>query len=264
MVLRSQSEADTSHQEGSPRFSAQIDVGDRAPRPSQKAPLDDGVTDAIPDRAIVLIEGRQLIRDSIWCCLENGLAQRIHAVPSVAEFAARGAQCESAIVILSTVGNGNDAIAAEQLALLTEVSSGLSIIVVGDHDDAGHVLHLLNLGAKGYIPTNLPLAVAVQAIKLVAAGGCFVPSSSLLSRVTEDAPLARSAQTSHNNVFTRRQAAVIEALRKGKANKIIAYELNMCESTVKVHVRNIMKKLNAKNRTEVAYRAHELLTANAS
>jgi DNA-binding NarL/FixJ family response regulator len=42
-------------------------------------------------------------------------------------------------------------------------------------------------------------------------------------------------------------------LRKGTPNKIIAYELNMCESTVKVHVRNIMKKLKAKNRTEVAY-----------
>ena len=60
-------------------------------------------------------------------------------------------------------------------------------------------------------------------------------------------------------MFTRRQVAVIDALRKGKANKIIAYELNMCESTVKVHVRNIMKKLNAKNRTEVAYLASELM-----
>jgi DNA-binding NarL/FixJ family response regulator len=45
----------------------------------------------------------------------------------------------------------------------------------------------------------------------------------------------------------------VEALRRGKANKIIAYELNMRESTVKVHVRNIMKKLKAKNRTEVAF-----------
>nr|WP_246482341.1 LuxR C-terminal-related transcriptional regulator [Methylopila capsulata] len=53
--------------------------------------------------------------------------------------------------------------------------------------------------------------------------------------------------------FTARQAAVVDALRQGKANKIIAYELNMRESTVKVHVRNIMRKLKAKNRTEVAF-----------
>ena len=51
---------------------------------------------------------------------------------------------------------------------------------------------------------------------------------------------------------------MIDALRRGKANKIIAYELNMCESTVKVHIRNIMKKLKAKNRTEVAYLANKL------
>ena len=46
---------------------------------------------------------------------------------------------------------------------------------------------------------------------------------------------------------------MVEAIRQRKPNKIIAYELNMCESTVKVHVRAIMKKLKARNRTEVAY-----------
>jgi hypothetical protein len=37
----------------------------------------------------------------------------------------------------------------------------------------------------------------------------------------------------------------------GKSNKLIAYELSMCESTVKVHIRQIMKKLNVSNRTQV-------------
>ena len=45
--------------------------------------------------------------------------------------------------------------------------------------------------------------------------------------------------------------------RQGKQTKIIAYELGMCESTVKVHIRQIMKKLNARNRTQVV-----LLTNN--
>ena len=53
--------------------------------------------------------------------------------------------------------------------------------------------------------------------------------------------------------LTGRQLQVVEAIRQGKPNKVIAYELNMCESTVKVHVRAIMKKLKARNRTEVAY-----------
>ena len=47
------------------------------------------------------------------------------------------------------------------------------------------------------------------------------------------------------------------------ANKLIAYELNMCESTVKVHVRNIMKKLQATNRTQVAYLTRGLFESAA-
>ena len=53
--------------------------------------------------------------------------------------------------------------------------------------------------------------------------------------------------------FTQRQAEILDCLRRGMANKLIAYELDMCESTVKVHIRHIMKKLNATNRTQVAY-----------
>jgi DNA-binding NarL/FixJ family response regulator len=51
--------------------------------------------------------------------------------------------------------------------------------------------------------------------------------------------------------FSPRQSQVLEGLRQGKQNKIIAYELGMCESTVKVHLRHIMRKLNARNRTQV-------------
>ena len=63
---------------------------------------------------------------------------------------------------------------------------------------------------------------------------------------------------------TGRQAAVLKALCRGKANKIIAFELNLCESTVKVHIRSIMKKLQARNRTEVALKLHNLVQSRIS
>jgi len=47
----------------------------------------------------------------------------------------------------------------------------------------------------------------------------------------------------------------VRAIQQGKSNKVIAYELNMCLSTVKVHVRNVMRKMGAKNRTDVAMKA---------
>lgn len=64
---------------------------------------------------------------------------------------------------------------------------------------------------------------------------------------------------------TTRELEVIASLAKGKSNKMIGRELNMREGTVKVHIRSLLKKLNATNRTQLAlraYRAHE--TAQAS
>jgi DNA-binding NarL/FixJ family response regulator len=94
-------------------------------------------------------------------------------------------------------------------------------------------------------------------VRLVRAGGVFVPASSLVAaRRTTDA--GNGAARSTGGIFTARQAAVVDALRRGKANKVIAYELKMRESTVKVHVRNIMKRLKAQNRTQVAYLVGQL------
>jgi DNA-binding NarL/FixJ family response regulator len=91
----------------------------------------------------------------------------------------------------------------------------------------------------------------MEAIDIVARGGVFLPSSCLSSQgwmVPEPCMVSPSGVT-----FTGREYAVLGSLRQGKSNKCIAYDLKMSESTVKVHVRNIMKKLRARNRTEVAF-----------
>jgi DNA-binding NarL/FixJ family response regulator len=63
---------------------------------------------------------------------------------------------------------------------------------------------------------------------------------------------------------TARELEVLASLAKGKSNKMIGRELNMREGTVKVHVRSLLKKLNATNRTQLALRAHRALdTAQA-
>ena len=63
--------------------------------------------------------------------------------------------------------------------------------------------------------------------------------------------------------FSPRQIQVLERLQQGKQNKIIAYELGMCESTVKVHIRHIMRKLNARNRTQVVLLTNKMHCGSA-
>ncbi|MBS7546271.1 response regulator transcription factor [Ancylobacter oerskovii] len=134
----------------------------------------------------------------------------------------------------------------------------ISFAVLCDDETAKSVVDVMQTGAKGYLPTNLSLRLMIQILHLLMAGGTYIPSSSFLdgspnSFEGSDHPIElRDAFGSH------KQMMVARALRSGAPNKIIAYQLNMCESTVKVHVRNIMKKFNAKNRTEVALLAAKM------
>jgi DNA-binding NarL/FixJ family response regulator len=153
--------------------------------------------------------------------------------------------------------------AVERLGALSERSGGWPSVILSDDEDPDLIVEMLSKNVRCYVPTSLPINVAVQAMELARAGGVFVPASSFLThRPAESAP-APASQWVHG-LFTARQAAVVEALRRGKANKIIAHELKMRESTVKVHVRNIMKKLHATNRTQVAYLANRILNGEES
>jgi DNA-binding NarL/FixJ family response regulator len=124
------------------------------------------------------------------------------------------------------------------------------IAVLSDHEDPDNIRDAFELGVRGYIPTSLASVVAVGAVHLVCLGGMFAPTAPLLIQ-----PERRDGSDGESLIegFTRRQAQILDCLRRGTANKLIAYELNMRESTVKVHVRNIMKKLNATNRTQIVY-----------
>jgi DNA-binding NarL/FixJ family response regulator len=112
---------------------------------------------------------------------------------------------------------------------------------------------VIHSGAKGYIPVTMGFEIAIEVMRFVLAGGTYVPPDHLLAsdRVGLQAPTTLSRP----NLLTSRELAVVRAIQEGKSNKIIAHELNMCLSTVKVHVRNVMKKMNAKNRTDVAMKA---------
>jgi DNA-binding NarL/FixJ family response regulator len=164
--------------------------------------------------------------------------------------------------VLCTGSRGRDADINRDIALLSQATNPLPTILMSDVEDADHIVDALERGARGYIPTSVSLDVAIEAMRLVRAGGVFVPASSLIASRRSAAEGAVAARQTRHAMFTARQSAVVEALRRGKANKIIAYELNMRESTVKVHVRNIMKKLRAKNRTEVAFMASGFLNGD--
>jgi DNA-binding NarL/FixJ family response regulator len=211
---------------------------------------------------VVLIDKRALVRECLAHAIRLATGQDVVSFPSVESWLKVEDNDPVSFVLICTGSSPRDVQRGQEaLTLLSQSSRGIPGIVLSDsEDDPDRIAKALEQGARGYIPTSVALDAAIGAMRLVQAGGVFVPASSLMNarRSTDGSPQNQIGDVK----LTPRQRAVVEALRKGKANKIIAYELSMCESTVKVHVRNIMRKFNATNRTEVAFKASEMLDSD--
>lgn len=236
------------------RPSAQHRVNIKIPtRPNEvtrvngKAKIDDPL--ATPKRpGLVVIHPRAFFRDCFVRCLE--ISYKSHDIMAFANiYTWRASPWESAVnpSIVVYFVDGNDASSVTDLQFLEATAIDTPVVIVSDIDDVNYVVRALKGGARGYIPTSLSFNVAVEAVRLVEAGGTFVPVSSLAMDGSK-----RETTEKTGDLLTERQMMVVEALCQGMANKQIAYELGMSEHTVKVHLRHIMRKLRARNRTEVA------------
>lgn len=242
--------------------SRRSDVSEQVDFPARqdKRELHQGLTKSeVGLGSIIIIEKRALIRDCLRRCFEAASEQNVIAVRSVEECLQISTTAVTSLVIFSVASHLKNPETLRDIGRLVRDENARPLIVLSDGDDLEQIVSVLDSGARGYIPTDLAFEVAVEAVRLVCAGGVFIPASSLVGARQPAGEAPRPTLRGANGIFTARQAAVVDAVRRGKANKVIAFELKMRESTVKVHVRNIMKKLNAKNRTEVAFMANELL-----
>jgi DNA-binding NarL/FixJ family response regulator len=151
------------------------------------------------------------------------------------------------------------------------------VIVLSGYEDPAVMRSALERGVLGFIPKAYSPEVMLSAVRLVLAGGVYVPPM-MLSAVPPGvvaglpaagavgAPLgsaAGSAQTLEHlrNVLTERQVEVLQLLSQGKPNKLIGRALGISEGTVKIHLAAIFRALNVRNRTEAVVAAQSLTEA---
>lgn len=210
------------------------------------------------DVTVAIMDSRTLVREALiaaFAMVEGGVAGVEFADLDEWQIAGSGMDI-SAILLGIGDRRADDPALIEDLQTLARDHPGLPVIVMGEQQEPGHVLKILSLGARGYVPANVSLEVAISALHLAIAGGVFVPADVLMEAAQLDRDEPGAAKLPFD--LTDRQAAVAEGVAQGKPNKIIAYELNLAESTVKVHIRVIMKKMQARNRTEVAFKLHSI------
>ncbi|HJS88103.1 MAG TPA: response regulator transcription factor [Acetobacteraceae bacterium] len=145
-------------------------------------------------------------------------------------------------------------------ALREQCGANSALAVISDLPTFELALAAVRLGLRGYLPTSLSAQMAVAAVELILTGGIFIPAASTLrtdARGPQKLDLRRGVE-----IITTRENDVLAGLKEGQPNKIIAHGLQISEHTVKVHIRNIMKKLGVTNRTQLAIVARRMTAAS--
>lgn len=128
---------------------------------------------------------------------------------------------------------------------------GTPVVLMSGNASSTDVHSAIELGVKGFVPKTLSGKSLINALRLVAAGETYVPAEFLSNR-------GGASSTAVGPSLTVRELQVLSELRSGNSNKEISRTLDIAETTVKLHLRSLSEKLNARNRTDIVIRAIDL------
>lgn len=137
------------------------------------------------------------------------------------------------------------------ISRVRELYPDLPIVLLSGAISQSDIDEAYELGIRGFVPKTLAGKALVNALRLVVAGERYVPSTMIRDPKEQEA-IEKAAGT-----LSPREAQVLQRLAHGASNKEIARALSIQETTVKLHLRNLSDKLEARNRTEIVVRALE-------
>lgn len=203
---------------------------------------------------ILLVDDHVLIRDAM-----RSVLREIDGSASVYE-AQSGREADDliarnediALVLLDLRLPDRDGL--EMLSDLRKSHPAIAVVMLSAFCDRDNVLKSLAIGAQGFIAKTATRDVLLGALRLVLAGGVYIPPE-ILDRAPEPAPEPtpkpdRHGPTPSDLGLTERQLDVLALMMEGKSNKLICRHLDLAEPTVKNHVSAILKALDVNNRTE--------------
>lgn len=156
-----------------------------------------------------------------------------------------------------------DAQGIETVVTLRESFPDLPLVVYSGDDSLDTITAAFERGIRGYITKGSTLGVLTDALKLVMAGGCYLPQNAvnILGRKPQpplvDSPLSKKNELALDTL-TLRQRQVFQLLLLGIPNKLIAARLDMAEGTVKTHLNTVYRVIGVSNRAQAILRAYEM------
>lgn len=216
--------------------------------------------------SVLLVDDHTLFRSGI-----RSLLQRQSDFTVVGEAAdgvegiKRAKQLQPDVVLLDLNMPGMSGV--ETLQLMLQDCPETAIVMLTVSEDAEDLSTALKAGACGYLIKNIDAEYLVRAIRRAAAGETVVAEAMTGKLVAQlQGGNQRAEPVSDLDKLTPREKEIIACLARGESNKIIARTLDLAESTVKIHVQNVLKKLKLTSRVQAAVYAveHRLLNNPAT
>ncbi|MET0309778.1 MAG: response regulator transcription factor [Sphingomonas sp.] len=202
---------------------------------------------------LLIVDPRSLTRDCLVAAL--GDASDIESAIAVANLDEAVAITESTRIDAVIVNLAADPFSEADLAtIVTTLFSlgGLSVIIVlANTIDPPHAAAALRQGVRVFLSSDTPFDRIIEAIRFACAGWTIYPAYDFSLLNAYDKSIFPTAERGTEFSCTPRQLQVLEGLERGLTNKSIALALGVSERTVKAHVKELMRRLKANNRTQV-------------
>ena len=202
---------------------------------------------------ILLADDHPLFRSGIKLLL-----QRQKDIEIVGE-ASDGAECvklakkfEPDMVLLDMNMEGVGGL--EALPLLKKEVPNTCVLMLTVSEDADDLVEALKLGASGYLLKNIDTDFLLDSIRRAANGESVMSpqmATNLANAIRSERNVAAADKTDVPHLSPR-ETQIIQLIAKGSSNKEIARSLDIAESTVKIHVQGILRKLNLTSRVQAA------------
>jgi len=206
---------------------------------------------------ILLVDDHSLFRSGIKSLLESQDGFEVVGEASDGlDGVKRAKQLKPDVVLLDLHMPGTSGLDA--LQMLTEDVPDAEVLMLTVSEDAQDLMQALRSGARGYLLKNIEIEFLIDSIRRAVKGESVMSpqmSAALVEAVRE--PIIEKEPEKDIIKLTPRESEIIIMLAQGESNKSIARTLDLAESTVKIHVQGILRKLKITSRVQAAVYAVE-------